>query len=224
MAAALAALVRAADGRVATGFLGTPLVLPALADGGHLDEAYRMLMRTEMPSWLYQVRQGATTVWERWDAILPDGSIHPGTMTAPDDMPDSGSEGAHMLSFNHYAYGAVIDWVYRHVAGLAPDRERPGYRHVVFEPIPLAGMAWARGSVASSYGVVSIDWRTDGEERFVADVELPFGTTGSFVAPVGEGSTVTVDDRSASDRFDLGPGRHTVSVTRPRLARVDAAV
>ena len=91
VAAALAALVRAAEGRVATGFLGTPLVLPALSEFGHLDECYLMLLRRESPSWLYQVRQGGTTVWERWDAIRPDGSIHPGTMTTPQDLPDSGA-------------------------------------------------------------------------------------------------------------------------------------
>ena len=130
--AALAGLVDAAGGRVATGFLGTPLVLPALASVGRFDSAYRMLLQAEAPSWLYQVAQGATTVWERWDAIRPDGSIHPGTMAPMDDDDDEG----HMLSFNHYAYGAVIDWVYRHVAGLAPDRARPGYAHVRFAPDP----------------------------------------------------------------------------------------
>ena len=114
VAAALARLVRKAAGRVATGFLGTPLVLPALSDFGYFDEAYLMLQRREAPSWLYQVDRGATTVWERWDAIRPDGSIHPGRM-APNPIDPDGGEG-HMLSFNHYAYGAVIDWVYRHLA------------------------------------------------------------------------------------------------------------
>ena len=141
VAEALAALVRESDGRVRTGFLGTPLVLPALADAGRWEEAYLMLLREEVPSWLYQVRQGATTVWERWDAIRPDGSIHPGTMSTPPEMAErpEGDE-PHMLSFNHYAYGAVIDWVYRHVAGLAPDRARPGYRHVVIAPRPVVGI------------------------------------------------------------------------------------
>ena len=111
-----------------------------------------MLMRTEMPSWLYQVPRAPTTVWERWDAILPDGSIHPGTMTAPDDMPDSGSEGAHMLSFNHYAYGAVIDWVYRHVAGLAPDRDATRIPARRVRAGSARGMAWARAPSTSSYG------------------------------------------------------------------------
>ncbi len=84
-----------------------------------------MLLRRETPSWLYQVDQGATTVWERWDAILPDGSIHPGTMT-PARRATTAARTRHMLSFNHYAYGAVIDWVYRHVAGLSPTARCPG--------------------------------------------------------------------------------------------------
>jgi alpha-L-rhamnosidase len=219
VADALADLVRSADGRVATGFLGTPLVLPALADAGRIDEAYHMLMRTEMPSWLYQVVQGATTVWERWDAILPDGSIHPGTMTTPPDMPRSGSDGAHMLSFNHYAYGAVIDWVYRHVAGLAPDVDEPGYRHVLVAPQPLDGMSWARASVESRYGTVSIDWRIEVDGVFHAEIGLPFGTTATFVAPVTDGSVVELDGRAVDERIDLGPGRHSLTVTQPRLAR-----
>src|SRR5262249_29871525 len=150
----LAALVREAGGRVATGFLGTPLVLPALSDTGHVDEAYRMLLCRDAPSWLYQVDQGATTVWERWDPILPDGSIHPGTMTHLEG--DESPTEAHMLSFNHYAYGAVIDWVYRHVAGLAPTLEAPGYRCVIVAPRPHAAIGWAKASVESAYGTVAI--------------------------------------------------------------------
>ena len=212
---ALAELVRAADGRVATGFLGTPLVLPALVETGHIDEAYLMLLRREVPSWLYQVRQGGTTVWERWDAIRPDGSIHPGTMTTPQDMPDSGE--AHMLSFNHYAYGAVIDWVYRHVAGIAPDRARPGYRHVQFAPKPCVGIEWANAAIETGFGRAAIGWRRDGNALEV-DIELPFGTTGEFSAPVTPGSSVTVDGTSSPAVFNLEPGHHRVVVTAAALA------
>ena len=102
----LAELVRERGYRIATGFVGTPLVADALADAGHLDAAERLLLQTECPSWLYPVTMGATTVWERWDSLLPDGSVNPGEMT----------------SFNHYALGAVADWLPR---GLAPDA---GYR------------------------------------------------------------------------------------------------
>ena len=214
---ALAELVRRAGGRVATGFLGTPLVLPALADTGHIDEAYLMLLRREMPSWLYQVDQGATTVWERWDAILPDGSIHPGTMTSPPDVPESDG-GAHMLSFNHYAYGAVIDWVYRHVAGIAPDVDRPGYRHVIFAPKPAHGVEWARASIDTPYGPAAIDWRLESAGDLSVEVELPFGTSGLFVPPVTTESVVVVDGETTSAPVALVSGHHTLSVTHPRIA------
>ncbi len=215
VAATLARLVRDADGRVATGFLGTPLVLPALEAFGHIDECYLMLLRREHPSWLYQVAQGATTVWERWDAIRPDGSIHPGTMAPPPSM--RGSEGGHMLSFNHYAYGAVIDWVYRHVAGLAPDRDAPGYRHVIVAPRPCLGMDWARASVESAYGPVATEWRLEADGLTV-EIDLPIGTTGAFVAPVTGTSTVSLDGKPAERHLDLGPGRHRLLVTDPALA------
>ena len=164
-----------------------------------------MLLRLGMPSWLYQVEQGATTIWERWDAIRPDGSIHPGTMTTPPDLPQRDGSEPHMLSFNHYAYGAVIDWVYRHVAGVAPDTARPGYRAVVFAPQPAVGIDWARASVDSPYGRVAIDWRIDDEGTLAAEVELPFGTTGTFVAPLTDGSRVSVDGSDAGCRRPRDP-------------------
>ena len=203
-------LVDDADGRVATGFLGTPLVLPALADAGRFEAAYRMLLRTESPSWLYQLAQGATTVWERWDAIRPDGSIHPGTM-AP--MTPDGEEG-HMLSFNHYAYGAVIDWVYRHVAGIAPDRSEPGYKRIIFAPRPAAGIEWAKASINTPFGRAAIAWRVEADQ-LVADVELPTGTNGVFDPPSTNGSTMTVDRVAveAAGPVELSAGRHVVKVT-----------
>jgi alpha-L-rhamnosidase len=102
----LAELVVENGYRVATGFAGTPYICDALALTGHLDHAYRLLLERECPSWLYSVTMGATTIWERWDSMLPDGSINPGQMT----------------SFNHYALGAVADWMHRVVGGLAPRR------------------------------------------------------------------------------------------------------
>jgi alpha-L-rhamnosidase len=221
VAEALARLVREARGRVSTGFLGTPLVLPALSEAGYIDEAYLMLMRRECPSWLYQVDQGATTVWERWDAIRPDGSIHPGTMTSPPDLPVREDHEPNMLSFNHYAYGAVVDWVYRNLGGVAPDRSAPGYRHVILAPKPVAGISWAEASVASPYGPTGIRWRIDQGGSLVADIALPFGATGTFVAPVAEKSTVNVDGNPAPSSSTLTPGTHTVVVERPRIADPD---
>lgn len=215
---ALADLVRRSEGRVATGFLGTPLVLHSLADGDRFDEAYQMLLRRRHPSWLYQVEMGATTVWERWDAIRPDGSIHPGVMAAPPGMDHQEDAGGHMLSFNHYAYGAVVDWMYRHLAGIAPDRARPGYRRVVFAPRPPAGIEWAQAMVNGSLGPTSIEWHiATGGDLFV-DIVLPFGASGSFIAPVTGGSEVICEGASLGQEVKLGPGHHQLSVTSPRIS------
>jgi len=209
IADALAANVRAEDGRISTGFLGTPLVLFALSNTGHLDEAYLMLLRREAPSWLYQVDRGATTVWERWDAILPDGRIHSGAMDA-----GSNDEGGSMLSFNHYAYGAVIDWVYRTVAGIAPAE--PGYRRARIAPRPAVGMEHAAASIDTPYGRLAIDWRLeDGVLR--ATTEVPFGATGALDLPVTADSVVTVDGGPAP--AELASGTHRITVTAPAVAR-----
>jgi len=208
--AALARLVRDADGRIATGFLGTPLVLPALTRTGHVAEAYLMLLRRELPSWLYQVTRGATTVWERWDAIRADGSIHDGRLV----LPDHESE---MLSFNHYAYGAVVDWVYRHVAGIAPDAEAPGYQHVILAPRPVDGIDQVTASVDTAFGSVAVDWRTDDQGAFSARYAIPFGVTATFDPPATEGSVVRVDGRAVEGSATMGPGFHDVEVSSARI-------
>ena len=113
----LAELAAAAGFRVSTGFVGTPLIADALSSTGHTDTAYRLLCARECPSWLYPVLQGATTVWERWDSLLPDGTVNPGQMT----------------SFNHYALGSVGDWMHRVVG-----RPRPGRARLPRDPVPAA--------------------------------------------------------------------------------------
>ena len=210
VARGLAENVRSERGRIATGFLGTPLVLFALSRNGYLDEAYLMLLRREAPSWLYQVDQGATTVWERWDAINPDGSIHSGAM----DAGEADGEGS-MLSFNHYAYGAMIDWVYRNVAGLAPDADDPGYRTIHVAPRPAEQLTHASASISSRLGVLSIDWRLT-SDRFEATLEVPFGARALLDLPVTPDSEVTVDGFAAPSV--LGHGRHHLVVTRPAVA------
>jgi alpha-L-rhamnosidase len=213
----LAELVRKADGRIATGFLGTPLVLPALTRTGHLAEAYLMLLRREIPSWLYQVERGATTVWERWDAIRADGSIHDGKLS----LPDAGE--SQMLSFNHYAYGAVIDWVYRTVAGLAPDPAAPGYRHVVLAPRPVAAIDAVSASISTGFGTVGVDWTTNDAGAFAARYRIPFGVTATFSPPAEDGSAFTVDGAEATGPITLGPGEHEVRVPEARIVRPEVA-
>ena len=161
-----------------------------------------MLLRRRHPSWLYQVEMGATSIWERWDAIRPDGSIHPGDMAAPPGMEDQDGPQGHMLSFNHYAYGAVIDWVYRHLAGLAPDRNRPGYRHVVLAPKPVTGIDWARASVDSDFGTTAISWQIESDGSLSADVEIPPGASGTFFAPTNADSEVTLNGEPVDGEVD----------------------
>jgi alpha-L-rhamnosidase len=164
----LAELVRKAGNRIATGFAGTPLVTEALTRTGHVETAYDLLMERECPSWLYAVDHGATTIWERWDSLLPDGSVNPGNMT----------------SFNHYALGAVAAWLHRRVAGIEPLEA--GYRKIRFQPQVGGSIAFARARHHTPYGPVSIRWQVDAENAEVAvELEVPPGTTAELVTPTG---------------------------------------
>ncbi|MFI0765253.1 glycoside hydrolase family 78 protein [Streptomyces sp. NPDC021218] len=154
----LAALVKEADFHIATGFVGTPVICEALADSGHLDAAYALLLKQTCPSWLYPVAQGATTIWERWDSLLPDGDVNPGDMT----------------SFNHYALGAVADWLHRVVAGLAPAE--PGYRRLLVRPRPGGGLTHASAAKETPYGRAEVRWLRDAD-TFSVDLAVPVGVT-----------------------------------------------
>jgi alpha-L-rhamnosidase len=175
----LAQLVAEGGYRIQTGFAGTPFVTDALTTTGHLDDAYRLLLQRERPSWLYPVTMGATTIWERWDSMLPDGTINPGQMT----------------SFNHYALGAVVDWMHRTVGGIAPLE--PGYRKVLVAPQPGGGLTWARSSLRTRHGLVTVSWSTDGADGLSVEVELPEGVAALVRLPDGE-------------ETELGGGRHTL--------------
>ncbi|MGH3877478.1 MAG: family 78 glycoside hydrolase catalytic domain [Actinophytocola sp.] len=160
----LADIVRAAGFRTATGFVGTPLIMDALTRARRLDVAYRLLLQTGCPSWLYPVTMGATTVWERWDSMLPDGTINPGEMT----------------SFNHYALGAVADWLHRTVAGLAPAR--PGYRELVVAPRPRPELTGAAARHHTPYGEAAVSWQRAGG-RLTLRVVVPVGATATVHVP-----------------------------------------
>ena len=160
----LADLVRSGGFRVRTGFVGTPLITDALCVAGEPALAYRLLLERGCPSWLYPVTMGATTIWERWDSMLPDGSINPGDM----------------VSFNHYALGAVADWLHRVVAGLAPAA--PGYRELLVRPLPGGGLTSAAAALDTPYGRAAVEWRR-GDGRFVLDVEVPCGASATVHVP-----------------------------------------
>lgn len=168
----LAELVRAADHRISTGFVGTPFVCDALTVTGHLDDAYALLLQREAPSWLYAVTMGATSIWERWDSMLADGSINPGEMT----------------SFNHYAFGAVADWLHRTVAGLAPLE--PGYRRILVAPQPGGGLTWAEATLETPRGRAAVRWDQDAAGLRVR-VEVPDGAEAVLRLPGQDDETLT---------------------------------
>ena len=185
----LAELVVASGHLIETGFIGTPLVVPALSSTGHLDTAYDMILQRKCPSWLYAVEQGATTIWERWDSLLPDGTVNPGQMT----------------SFNHYALGAIATWLHTVVAGLCA--ETPGYRDVVFRPRPGGGLTWAAAAHESPYGRIAIRWEQLPRELQV-HTTVPIGVRARIEWPDGavtavKSGTVTVTARPAPT-----PGHH----------------
>jgi alpha-L-rhamnosidase len=159
-----------------TGFLGTPYLLHVLSDYGYLDDAYMLLQRKEYPSWLYPVTKGATTIWERWDGIKADGSFQ-----------DAG-----MNSFNHYAYGAVGEWMYRVMAGLDIDEAAPGYKHILIAPQPGGAFTEVNASHDTPYGRARSHW-TKTADGFALDVEIPANATATIRLPrtkldaVGEG-------------------------------------
>jgi alpha-L-rhamnosidase len=186
----LADLVRASDYRIGTGFVGTPLIQDALTDTGHLDVAGRLLLQTESPSWLYAVTMGATTIWERWDSMLPDGSINPGEMT----------------SFNHYAFGAIADWLHRVVGGLAPAAA--GYRHLEIRPRPIEGIDRVRSAHLTPYGLASVEWTRD-DGRFTLDLEVPASSVATVHLPDGsEPVTVACGSHRWTVELPPPPPRH----------------
>ena len=151
------------DGHLVTGFVGTPYFCHALSQNGHVKEAYDLLLKDDFPSWLYQVKMGATTVWEHWDGIKPDG-----TMWSPD-----------MNSFNHYAYGAIGEWMVRVAAGIEIDEKKPGYKHTVIYPRFGGNLGWLKAEYKSVYGPVKAFWEDQGEKA-VLHVSVPANTTATI--------------------------------------------
>ena len=169
-------LVQKNDYCIGTGFPGTPYILFALMDSGHADTAYRMLMNTKCPSWLYEVRVGATTIWERWDGLDENGLCPIG---------EDGTGG--MISYNHYASGAVGAFLYRRVAGLEPLEG--GYRKFRIRPIPGGGLTSASASVRTPYGVAASEWTLE-DGTFALKATVPVNTTCEIILPGGETHTV----------------------------------
>lgn len=159
----LAELIKQQGNHLTTGFVGTPYLLHALSQNGYAKLAYDLLLREEYPSWLYAVKQGATTVWEHWDGIKPDGSMW----------------SADMNSFNHYAYGACADWMYGVMAGITTDETKPGFEHIIFKPCIDKRLDYVRASLETKRGTIFSSWEKQ-EEEIIYQMRLPEGCTGTF--------------------------------------------
>ncbi|KAI1617984.1 bacterial alpha-L-rhamnosidase-domain-containing protein [Exophiala viscosa] len=196
-AARLAHLVQFARYRISTGFAGTPLITHALSDTGHAQLAYRMLLETKCPSWLYPITMGATTTWERWDSMLPDGSINPGSMT----------------SFNHYALGSIVHWLYKVVGGISP--RDPGWRTVEIRPIPGGTIDNATVTYQSPFGLVACSWSVcEKDETFTMEVTIPLNSKGVIILPSQQQQQqvklggVACSDAPGAEGLVVGSGSH----------------
>ncbi|MFA9480067.1 family 78 glycoside hydrolase catalytic domain [Phycisphaerales bacterium AB-hyl4] len=208
-------LIEARGDHLATGFLGTPLLAPVLSRFQRSDVAYRLLLQRTYPSWLYSVDQGATTMWERWNSYSHE----------------HGFGDVNMNSFNHYAYGAIGQWLYATVAGIDVDVDASsaGYRHVLIRPIPGGDLTWARAALTSPYGRIATHWEREGDQ-FSLRVEIPANTTATVVLPTADPSTITayaagdhapldlafaMSDEGCSCSCRIGSGAYRFDVSSP---------
>jgi len=189
-AAELARLVAMRKDHIATGFLGTPYLMDALSENGQLATAYKLLEQETFPSWLFPVTQGATTIWERWNGWTPE-----------DGFEDEG-----MNSFNHYAYGAVGEWMYKTVAGLDLDEAEPAYKHIVFRPRPGGSLTHAQAALETPQGRAAIAWKLGDNGVLTVELEIPEGSRATFTPPPGYGNP----DGDTHTK----PGQHTLTLVR----------
>lgn len=179
-----------------TGFVGTPYLCQVLSENGMNDLAYHLLLEKGFPGWLYEVLMGATTVWERWNSVLPDGKI-------------SGTE---MNSLNHYAYGSIVEWMYREMAGIQPLEDGPGFRKFKIAPKPNYQIPWVRASLKSASGMIKSEWEIIGETISVR-VEVPFDTEAILVLPDAELSVIAAQMAGQAEGAEVRQTKADVTIT-----------
>ncbi len=170
----LADNVKSYGNHLTTGFLGTPYLCHVLTRFGFTDVAYTLLLQEKYPSWLYPVKMGATTIWERWDGIKPDGSFQVPSMN----------------SYNHYSYGAIGDWMYRVMVGLDTYEDGVGYKHIKIQPHIGGGFSNASASLQTYYGKLSSSWKIEAD-KVLMDVEIPANTTATVFIPATNAADIT---------------------------------
>lgn len=173
-------------GHLTTGFLGTPLICHALTENGYSDIAYKLLFNKRYPSWLYPVTMGATTIWERWDGIKPDGSF----------------QTTGMNSFNHYAYGAVGDWLYSYVAGIKRNGDVPGYKSIVIKPHLNSQLKFVNARYKAVYGKIEVKWTLLDNIASYA-IEIPCNTKALVYFPILNPDSIKENNLSIVDHEDI---------------------
>jgi alpha-L-rhamnosidase len=181
--------IKSYNNHLTTGFLGTPYLCHVLSRFGKTDVAFTLLMQESYPSWLYPVKMGATTIWERWNGIRPDSTFEPASMN----------------SFNHYAYGAIGDWMYRVVAGLDTYDDAPGYKHIKIKPHVGGGLTNASVILETYYGRVISGWKIEGD-KFVSIIEVPANTTATVFLPVSNADLITENGSPLSKDIQVVKG------------------
>jgi alpha-L-rhamnosidase len=175
--------IEARNGHLSTGFLGTPFLLFTLANHGRADVAYRLLLNDTYPSWGYMLSKGATTWWERWNGDTGDPAMN---------------------SYNHYAFGSVVAWVYRSVAGIDTDIAAPGYHEIIVHPHLDARVTHARGEYHSVYGTIISDWTGTPAGPFSIKVTIPPNTTAKVSLPVIRNAHVLEDGHPVDAKQEAG--------------------
>ena len=182
----LADNVAAKGYHLSTGFLGVGNLLPTLTQGGKIDTAYRLLLQDSFPSWLFSVKQGATTIWERWDGWTPE----------------KGFQTPIMNSFNHYSLGSCGQWLYETVAGIGLDPQAVGYANVIIHPQPGGEFTWAKGSMQTAHGLVTTSWTRD-DQTFTLDCTIPMNATATVILPTANASAVTEGGKPLAQAKDI---------------------
>ena len=171
--------------------MGVSYLLPVLTQASKIDTAYRLLMQDTFPSWLFSVKHGATTIWERWDGWTPDkGFQNPG-----------------MNSFNHYALGSCGQWLFDTVAGIGLDPEMPGYKHIIIHPRVGGGLTWAKASLRSIHGLIESSWKLK-DGAVTLDVTIPANTTATVYVPAADANAVLESGKPAAEAEGVKLLRH----------------
>jgi alpha-L-rhamnosidase len=178
--------IKSYNNHLTTGFLGTPYLCHVLSRFGYDDVAYKLLLQETYPSWLYPVKMGATTIWERWDGEKPDSSF----------------QTPNMNSFNHYAYGAIGDWMYRVTAGLDTYEDGPGYKHIRIQPHIGGGLTKASAALQTYYGKLSSGWKLE-DNNLLLDVEIPANASADVYVPAASADAITEGGAAISGLKDI---------------------